>query len=592
MKMANRKLGKNAVKEICESIERCTNPAEISAESERLAKHFEVSKQRIYELTRLLRGKRKPRADKGKRIAHLMEHPVLKTIASWCVGFNITPAEAFQQARLRGLEIPVELSTFTRYMNEHDLNKKSRQNPRTPHRSFEATKPGEMFQFDISGTKQRWFDTKTRKIITVSSLDVSENHPNAKKNRVRVWRFKLLDDCARLVFTRYYAVDKPNSSHVIDFLLQAYDSLGVPETLFCDNDAIIKFGRNAEATKTLDRALRDCGGYRVIHHLPGNARATGKIERQHQESEKSEKLIGLFLAEGRTLTLDDLQIFAQNKDAQYNNTRHRTTGEKPIDRWNSRLHTVRKIDYNILKSAFLADNFDITLKGDLSFELQGEKYQLPTDQRFQDLYERQQSTKQKLHVIFAARADFFTLVDFDLNEYDIPKITAAPDVAGEFKSTAESRGERNRKELKKFAKEQAKLETERRQTGIEAAPIIYFDTDNAAAIAANKIAEKSNVAQFPTPTIDVTPQLVEALPAGRSSLVETYAGKLLSFIEAVREYRDEFIARESGDEDAGIAACKEFLDTVFPTRKDSLSQSEIESALREYHKPQRLLRAV
>ncbi len=594
--MANTKLGSNALREICECIEACADSKQISAEADRLATHFGVSKSQIYSRTKEIRNRiitRKSRSDKGKRIADLMSHPVLKQIAAWCVGFNIDPAEAFELARKRNLEIPVEIETFRRYMNEHEINAKSRRDGKTAHRSFEASRPGEMFQFDISGTKQRWFDTRLRKIISVSSLEVSENHANANKSRVRVWRFKLLDDKSRVVFSRYYGVEKPNSSHVIDFLLQAYAELGVPEKLFTDNDAIIKFGRNADATKTLGRALKDVGGYEVIHHLPGNARATGKIERQHQESEKSEKLIGLFLAEGRNLTLDDLNEFARNKDAQYNNTRHRTTGEKPIDRWNAQIHTVRKIDYQILKSAFLADRFDINLRGDLSFDLQGTRYQLPTNQEFQNLYERQQITKQKLHVIFAHDVDFFTLVDFDLNEYDIPKALFAPDVAGEFKSTAESKGERNRKELKKFAKEQAKIESERGKVGVIHQPIPYFDTENAVEIAAQTEAAKvPGVLQFPTPSVDVTANLVDALPAGRGALIENYAGKLFSFVAAVREYRDEFIQNNYGDEDAGIAACKQFLDTVFPTREDQLPQSEIESALQHYRQPQRILRAV
>lgn len=591
-KMSNTKLGKNAVSEIRESIGRCTNSREISAEAARLADLNGVAKQRIYELTKDLREKRKPRADCGKRTADLMSDPVLKQIAAWCVHFNISPGEAFDQARLRGLKIPVELATFQRYMNEHDLNKKAGQNQsRTTHRSFEAARPGEMYQFDISGTKQRWFDTKTRKIITVSALDVSENHPNQQKNRVRVWRFKLIDDFSRRVFTRYYAIDKANSSHVIDFLLHAYAELGVCETLYTDNDAIIKFGRNAAATKILHKSLVGCGGYQVVHHLPGNARATGKIERQHQESEKSEKLIGLFLAEGRTLTLEDLQRFAVEKDAQYNNTRHRSTGETPMARWNSRPHIERMINYEILKSAFLTDRYEIKLQGDLSFSLQGQSYQLPTDQEFQNLFERQQNTREKLHVIFASHADFFTLIDFDLNEYDIPKIAAAPDAAGDFKSTAESKGERNRKELKKFAKEQAKRESERHAVGIESAPIVYFDTDQAAAVEQPKTASQSpQVLQFPTPTLDVTEQIAAELP--RRAVAESYAGNLLTFVAAVRQFRDQFIEDFRGDEDAGIAACKEFLDTVFPTRDDRVTQSEIEAALRENDRPQRILRAV
>lgn len=582
MKMANRKLGRLAIESIREAIAACTDSKEISAEAERLASQFEVHKDRIYALTKDLREKRKPRADKGTRTADLMTHPSLSLMAGWCVHYDIKPEEAFDLARGRGLEIPVELDTFRRYMREHDLSKQNRNKSSEQHRSFEAAHPGAMFQFDISGTKQRWFDTKTRRIITVSDLEVSENHPNQKANRVRVWRFKLIDDKPRFVFSRYYGVDKPNSSHVIDFLLQAYSHLGVPLKLYTDNDAIIKFGRNAAATKTINQALADCGGYEVIHHLPGNARATGKIERQHQNSEATEKLIGLFLAEGRELTIDQLNVFAANADARYNNTRHRTTGEKPVDRRNAEIHTIRTLDYEVLKSAFLADEFEITLKGNLSFDIKGKKYQLPTDQRFQDLYERSQSTKQKLTVIFADKTDFFTLVDFDLNEYDIPKTLAAPDVAGDYKSTAESKGQINRKTLKKVAKEDAAMQKERQKIGIKPAYIPNFDNDVAAEIVAHAASDKTNVAQFPTPNIDVTPQLIEALPAGRAALVQSSAN-LFSFWNALRGYENRFSDK---------AECKQFLDTVFPTREDQLPQSEIETALRALDKPQRILRAV
>ncbi len=553
-------LGENTIKEIRESM-RGLNGTAASAEAERLAKLFNISISRIYEITKDLRPKRKPRADKGKRIADLMSDDVLKQMASWVVTYDITPADAFETARQRGLQIPVELPTFQRYMREHDLNKKARRNPQTPHRTFEASAPGELFQFDISGSKQRWYDLKTRKILTVSELEVSENHPNTKATRVKVWRFKLIDDFSRRVFTRYYAVDKANSSHVIDFLLQAYSEIGVPLNLYTDNDSIIKFGRNADATKVIDKALSEIGGYNVFHHLPGNARATGKIERQHQNSEAVEKLIGLFLDEGRILTLEDLQTFARNTDTRYNSTRHRTTGETPMARWQSKLHTVRMVDYQILKSAFLADSFDITLKGDLTFELKGKTYQLPTDQVFQDLLPRQAITKKKLKVIFADDTEFYTFIDFDLNEYDIQKSLAVSDVAGDFKSTAFSRGERNRKELKQFAKENAKQERERKQQGIMPAPIPYFDSD--------VVVEKTNTIQFPKPTVDVTPQIIEHAPMDPREK-EIYSSKI-GFWDAVREYESQF---------KQIAECKDFLDSLFANRDEVLPKSEIEDALK------------
>ena len=586
--MANSKLGRNALQDIRDSIERCADSTQISAESDRLARHWGVSKSQIYARTKDIRKKivtRKPRADKGKRTADLMEHPGLKFAASLVVAYNADPFEAYRQAQQEGHEMAVSMETFRRYMNDHEINKKQSVPGRTAYRSFEASRPGELFQFDISGAKQRFYDPKTRRIVTVSDLEASENHPMDNPRRVKIWRFKMLCDNARRVFTRYYAVNKPNGSHVVDFLLRAYEEMGVPEELYCDNDVIIKYAKNAAAVKFINKALDHCGGYRLRHHLPGNARATGKIERSHQESEKSEKLLGLFLARGRELTLAALENFAVEKDAQYNNTRHRTTGETPMERWESRPHIVRKLDYDVLRAALLADEYDITLKGNLSFELQGKTFQIPTDQHFQDLYEVQQRTRRKLKVYFSTAADFFTLVDFDDNEFDIPVKAFAPDAAGEFKRTAESKGERNRKELKRHAKELAQIEKDRASIGIEQKPILYFDTQTAAQIAEENEQKKqeTGVLQFPMPTVNVTEKVIENLPAGRGAFAGNYSGKLLNFWYAVKTFSSEF---------GGVAECKQFLDTVFPTREDKLPQAEIETALRDYNQPQRNLRAV
>ena len=67
MAKMNKKLGNLAIEEIRESIRRCANSKQISAEAARLAALNGVSKSRIYELTDDIRPKRKTRADKGRR---------------------------------------------------------------------------------------------------------------------------------------------------------------------------------------------------------------------------------------------------------------------------------------------------------------------------------------------------------------------------------------------------------------------------------------------------------------------------------------------------------------------------------------------
>lgn len=573
--MSNRVLGNYALTEIREAIQRCNSAKEISAEAERLASHFGVSKSRIYDITTDVRPKRKTRADKGKRIAELMQHEGLKYAASVVVEHDINPADALNMTRLAGYEIPVDLDTFRRYMREHGLDKKTRRTNRTSHRRFEAEAPGEIYQFDISGLKERWFDLKTRKIITVSNLEVSKNHPNEVQTRVKIWRFNLIDDFSRYIFTRFYAVDKPNGTHVVDFLLQAYEEMGVPLKLYADNDVVIKYGRNKRATEILHKATADCGGYEVVHHLPGNARATGKVESSHKRLEQNEKLIGWFLQTGRELTIDTLNDFARSVCTKLNDSVHRETLEKPFARWNSRISVVRKLDYQALRAAFLADEFDVLINGDVTFKLKGQTFQLPTsdDVPFAAWIDR------RVKVIFADDLDFFTLIGLDGLEYDITKQLAAPDTAGNFKANAESSSERNRKELKKFAKDKAREIKEAKRQGADVdriAPIPHFDVPYET--------EKTNVARFPKKEIEITPQRIAEVAPNRASLIEPeekYSGKLMTFWDAIHLFQDQF---------SDLQDCKQFLDTVFADREDQMPQSAIDSALRELQPAERKLR--
>lgn len=558
----NQVLGKYAIAEIREAIKNCKNSREIAAETARLAQLNGVSKSRIYEITKDLRPKRSTRRDKGKRVADLETDEALKFAASIVVEFNVNPAEALLLAKERGLTAPVELATFQRYLKEKGLHRKARRKPTTPHRRFEAERPGEMFQFDISGLKERWFDTRLRKIVSVSSLEVSKNHENAVKTRVRVWRFALLDDHSRKIFIRYYGVDKPNSSHVVDFLLRAYAALGVPHRLYTDNDAIIKFQRNKICSDVLSKALADSGGYELMHHVPGNSRATGKVERLHQTIEEYEKVIGLFLAEGRELSLDILnEKFAVNVANRYNNEVHGTTGQTPNERWNSTLSVVRLVDYELLKSIFMADEFDVLIKGDVTISVKGSTYQLPTNHVFQNWI------GERVRVIFPDNADFFTLIGLDGNEYDISKAVAAPDVAGEFQSTKESDAERLRKELKKHARENAKaVKNARDQFAVGPAPIPLIDD-----VPAPAAKPETNVVPFPKTEQDVTGQIVENAPR-RPAAATAFKGSLLSFWHAYNKFLLEFSTKSE---------CKAFLDSLFSSRDEDLKlpESEIRATL-------------
>lgn len=564
-------LGENAKAEIRESIKQCRTRKERAAEVDRLSALYKVGKDRIYAVTRDLRTKQKTRADKGNRKVDITTDESLRLVAGWVLEYDVSPAEAICMARDRGMEISIEFPTLVKYLRESGLDKKSRRRPQVPHRRFEASAPGEMFQFDISGVKERWYDHTTRRIISVSPLEVSKNHENQKASRTRVWRFALVDDYSRRCFVRYVGVGKPNSSHVVDFLLQAYAEFGVPHVLYTDNDAIIKFGRNQRTTEILNKVLLDQGGYQNTFHMPGNARATGKVERIHQTIEQCEKFIGVYIAERGHLSLEELNNdFAAGVMQKLNNTVHSETGSTPMQRWESTFSVIRRLDYATLRSAFMADEHEVKIKGDCTFRLKGKTYQLPTS----EMYPFANWIGQKLRVVFPDDQQFFTVIGLDGMEYDVAKEAQAPDAAGDYKSTRQTTAEQLRKEVRAIARADAK----RVRTGNDSdrgfipEPIRFFNESDVA-VGGNLSGSEgasSNVTRFPKPETTIDTAIVEREAPGRVAA----HNPAVNFWEAVSRYEPQFASK---------GECKQFMDTLFPSRDEEswLLQSEIEAALSE-----------
>lgn len=560
--MPQSKLGSQSIAEIRSAVRDSLGLSHLPQTIRELAERYGVSTDRIYALTADIRPRRRPRRDRGKTKYNLLEHDALRVIAAWIVEYDITPEEAIRLARQRGYDVPVEFPTLRRYLRQAGLDRRSSRIP-VAHRRFEASAPGEIFQFDISGLKQRWMDATTRKLISVSTLDVSDNHPNANPSRVRVWRFALVDDYSRMAFVRYVAVEKPSGSHVTDFLLQAYATLGVPLKLYTDNDGVIKFGRNARTTQLLSRLLETQGGYEHICHLPGNAKATGKVERLHQTIERYERVIGLFIAERGVVTIDDLnQDFAPNLCKYINERTHSETGQRPVDRWHSRRTLVRRLDYDSLRSVFMADEFELRLHSDLTLRYRGRRLQLPGS----DAFPFAAWIGQKLRVVIPDGQPFFTVIGLDGNEYDIKLSEATADVAGSFKTFAESGPARLRKQLRAEAREAAKLQ---RKSHL---PVRHFDSEP-------QSEPPQKITHFPQPEIVISAETA----IGQIDAVQHEPA--ITYWEAVAKYSDQFKSK---------AEAKQFFGSLFESRDaDSwLLISEIESALANRFNEERRLKAV
>lgn len=462
---------------------------------------------RIYRVTKDLRPPRKPRADKGKRRADLLTHEGLRFVAEACALKNVAPEDAIETARLNGFEVPVSDGTLRRYLREHGVNREQIRNPKKPYRSWSAQTPLELFQFDITGFKERWLDLRTRRILHVSSLEVSKNHPNENRNRVKVWAFHLLDDCARYHYVRYVAVDKPNTCHVIEFLWSAFRELGVPLWVYTDNDPIIVNRRMRRATEILNRLLADSGGFRIEQHLPGNAAATGKVEASHKFMERFNNLIGLKI--NVPSSIEELNDFAAAVCEKMNWRESRATVIAPMLRFREGHQAARMPPPEILDSAFKADVFDRTVAGNLTFSVENVHYQLPRSAQikgkpnpFLNVAGRRGA---KINIVWPPGEDYFVAI-CDGMQYEFDRVVAQADAAGEFKTAAESVGQQTMKSLKTS-------HAARRRAHIAAGTdIIVQGLDAPFAPSASQASDQTAI--FPRKKIETNPELIAALAPG------------------------------------------------------------------------------
>jgi hypothetical protein len=119
--MANQVLGNLAVEEIREAMYGLRGP-HAKYEAGRLAKFYNISVSRVYDITRDLRPRRKKRIDTGSRTADLLEHDGLRYAAELVVLEKVDAKSALERVKKEGYDIPVSLGTFRRYLREHQIS--------------------------------------------------------------------------------------------------------------------------------------------------------------------------------------------------------------------------------------------------------------------------------------------------------------------------------------------------------------------------------------------------------------------------------------------------------------------------------------
>lgn len=562
--MANITLGKQAFAEIRLSM-RGLRGSVAKQTAVRLAELHKVSWQHIYKITDDLRPKNKTRSDKGKRTFQLIEGTDLWIAAQLVISDKLDPDQALRVCELRGLTDLPSLEYFQRILRENGLGAKQRKSSKRPFRLWEAAAPGEIYQIDVTALKVRWEDEKTRRILRIEGVD--KNHPNLDDDKIRVWQIMAVDDHSRRRFLRYVATTHITSRDMVEFCIELFTFWGVPKVIYSDNGAEFK-GYFIRAEKILKAILEADGGFEHKRHLPGNSQASGKVENAHKWAEKMDKYVGLAVSEGQGVTIDDLNPFADDVCKYYNARVQRSTMQTPDARWFSTRIVVRTLPSEIIESALLADEFETTLDASLTFAHKGIVYKVPGKQPFVNFI------GSKINVVVPINIDLILLTLPDKSEHEIEKVIATADVAGDYKSHAESVAQDIKKRLKATRKAAIKeIKLKQKQTG-EIAPVPHYNV--------RIETPATNVAHFPHQERIITPEEVAAVAVVPPSV---YKGKQISYWEAVGIFADSFETP---------ADCRAFLLTVFGDYEKKLVTKDVAEIVesRELRPSKPQLRAV
>lgn len=547
--MANRKLSDRDIDEVVAAMKGLKGRA-ASNTAMRLAEFLNVSKNTIYAACKGVRPERARRSDHGKRAADVMNHPKLKLAAEQVVKHNLKPSLALRVVDPSEPDAvsPVSIATFNRYCRENGIARAQNQNSIRPYRKWEASAPGEMLQFDITGLKERWLNTDTRRILKIYIDD--KNHPNTDRKLVRLWSMVAKDKYARFMFQRFIAVDKPIAADVIGFLLECFRTMGVPLCLYTDNDPVIKNRLMERAASVLDKAFASTGGFKMEQHAPNNARATGLVEQAHRWVEDFNALIGVRYS---APTVDQLEIFSRDLCDEFNMTRNRATGVEPRIRYRDGNGVMRVAPPETLDSAFKAREFERRIKPTVTFEFEGVDYALPHIEPFIEWA----THGIKATFLWPPDEKFFLVTARGYDEYEVDRIAAVADVAGEFRALPETKGARNRKALRASAADRRK----RLEGDGKGLLVPGFDIHPAT----------DDLAVFPRTEVQPDPSALRELPGADVAL-----GRMVNLWEAIGLLQDEGIfARGSAFADS---ADRLWIKALFEGR-ETLEETELRAAL-------------
>lgn len=237
-------------------------------------------------------------------------------------------------------------STVHRVLQSRGLSKRRCRVPDTEDLDrFEADYPNDLWQSDM----------------LVGPWLPEPDHPG-KMRRAKLFLF--IDDHSRRILYGRFSFDEglPYMELVFRRAVQKY---GLPRRVYFDNGKVYRANHIKYLAAELDF-------HRVVYTKPGRPMGHGKIEKLNQ------LIRAAFLDEldaSNITTLDELnEAFVAWYEQDYNAEIHGTTGEAPKARWEAGIESIRFVDEEKLRQAFLWTESRTSDKAGV-FSLFGVKYQ-------------------------------------------------------------------------------------------------------------------------------------------------------------------------------------------------------------------------
>lgn len=388
----------------------------------------------------LPRNGRQRRADRAQEKCDLPADLLKQMLA--LSARDLPASQVIEVAILNGWIAPGQISepTYNRYLAKRQISARQRARSLRPHVRFEESFANERHYLDISGFEDYFVDVDGS-IGFEGVLQHSKNRPGNRKPRIQF--FLIVDGYSRAKYARFYL--GKSALNWLDFLIRGWSPKtdlytnpfqGRPLHLYSDKEGI--FG-----TPLIKRFLAAMD-VEYHHHLPGESRAKGKVERPIGDLEsKLAHLLRLKLP--AKFLLDEANAFLEDYLYRENGRRHGTTHQEPMQRWRAGFHQQRPLrlmpEPAILQRFFYTQD-ERVIAGDLTLQLQGRKWQLPRKDPFLSW------AGHPVAVFYHPGEELSSIfVVIDDVEYEVTHSTPAPQVAGEYRSLPVSDREKLLQEL-------------------------------------------------------------------------------------------------------------------------------------------------